>query len=418
MSAGHDYDGRVTPTRRQFLVRRVVVLGILFLVVAAGIYVPVVLTAPLPAAAVTLEPPAVQAAPAAAVSAPAQGSSAISLQDSGEVLASSGQSGPVPIASVTKILTALVVLQAKPLTPTDDGPSITMTAADVAFLDSTRAEGGSYVLVNEGQVLTERQVIEIMLMESANNYSETLVTWAFGSMAGYLTAAEAFIQAQGLAGTSVVDSSGLNPASVSTTTDLLKLASLALDNPVLAAVVSTQKESIPGLSELTNTNTLLGSDGIDGLKTGTTDEAGSCLLFSADFTVAGKPFSVVGVVLGAASSESARQAVTALLDSAKLGFTSVSLATAGQVVGSYTSAWGATVPIVAAQDASTVVWSSTPVSVAGDTVSLSEGSAGSAAGDLRFGVGGETITVPLRLETDLEGPDPFWRLTHPGELVG
>ncbi|RFA07926.1 hypothetical protein B7R54_00890 [Subtercola boreus] len=394
------------------------VLGILFMLVAAGIYVPVVLTAPLPAAAVTLELPAVQAAPAAAVATPAQGSSAISLQDSADVLASSGQSGPVPIASVTKILTALVVLQAKPLTLTDDGPSITMTAADVAFLDSTRAVGGSYVLVNEGQVLTERQVIEIMLMESANNYSETLVTWAFGSIPDYLTAAQAFIDAHGLTGTHVVDSSGLDPASVSTTTDLLELASLALDNPVLAAVVSTQKESIPGLSELTNTNTLLGSDGIDGLKTGTTDEAGSCLLFSADFTVAGAPFSVVGVVLGAASSEAARQAVTALLDSAKLGFTSVPLSTVGQVVGSYTSVWGATVPVVAAQDASTVVWSSTPVSVAGDPVSLSEGDAGTAAGDLRFSVAGQTVTVPLQLEAGLDGPDPFWRLTHPGELLG
>lgn len=408
----------MTPTRPQLIVRRVVALIILSLVVAAGLYLPVALTAPLPAAAATLELPAIAAQPAAAVVTPAQGSSAIALQGSSEVLASSGQSGPVPIASVTKILTALVVLEGKPLSRGDDGPGITMTANDLAYLDSTRAVGGSYVLVNVGQVLTERQVIEIMLMESANNYSETLVTWAFGSMAAYLTAAHSYILDHSLSGTNVVDSSGLDPASVSTTTDLLTLASLALADPVLAQIVSTQKESIPGLDELDNTNTLLGSDGIDGLKTGTTDEAGSCLLFSADFTVAGSPFSVVGVVLGAASSEAARTSVTALLDSTKAGFTSVTLAKSGQVVGDYTTAWGSTVPIVATQDASTVLWSGTPVSVAGDSATLSEGDAATAAGDLRFSVDGSTISVPLALAASLPAPDPFWRLTHPIELLG
>ncbi|WP_146078185.1 D-alanyl-D-alanine carboxypeptidase family protein, partial [Subtercola sp. Z020] len=398
----------MTPTRRQFMVRRLVVLGILLIVVVTGIYVPVVLTAPLPAAAATLELPAIAVAPAATVTTPGVGSSAIALQGSADVLASSGQTGPVPIASVTKILTALVVLQAKPLTLDDNGPSITMTAADVAFLASTRAAGGSYVLVNEGQVLTERQIIDIMLLESANNYSETLVTWAFGSIPAYLDAARTFISANGLTGTNVVDSSGLDPASVSTTTDLLKLASLALANPVLAAVVSTPRESVPGLDQLDNTNTLLGTDGIDGLKTGTTDEAGSCLLFSADFTVGGTSLSVVGVVLGAATSESARQAVVALLDSTKAGFTDVPLATAGQVVGDYTTEWGETVPIVAAEDAGTVVWSSAPVTVAADAVPLAEGAAGSPAGDLRFAVDGATVTVPLRLDAALAGPDPLW----------
>ncbi|PPF79077.1 D-alanyl-D-alanine carboxypeptidase, partial [Subtercola sp. Z020] len=390
------------------MVRRLVVLGILLIVVVTGIYVPVVLTAPLPAAAATLELPAIAVAPAATVTTPGVGSSAIALQGSADVLASSGQTGPVPIASVTKILTALVVLQAKPLTLDDNGPSITMTAADVAFLASTRAAGGSYVLVNEGQVLTERQIIDIMLLESANNYSETLVTWAFGSIPAYLDAARTFISANGLTGTNVVDSSGLDPASVSTTTDLLKLASLALANPVLAAVVSTPRESVPGLDQLDNTNTLLGTDGIDGLKTGTTDEAGSCLLFSADFTVGGTSLSVVGVVLGAATSESARQAVVALLDSTKAGFTDVPLATAGQVVGDYTTEWGETVPIVAAEDAGTVVWSSAPVTVAADAVPLAEGAAGSPAGDLRFAVDGATVTVPLRLDAALAGPDPLW----------
>ncbi|RFA23546.1 D-alanyl-D-alanine carboxypeptidase family protein [Subtercola boreus] len=408
------------PTRRQLVVRRSVALIILLLVVVAGIYVPVVLTAPLPAAAETLDLPAIEAQPAAVVATPAQGSSAIALQGSTELLATSGETGSVPIASVTKILTALVVLDAKPLTLDDNGPSITMSATDLGFLDSTRAVGGSYVLVNVGQVLTERQVIDIMLLESANNYSETLVTWAFGSIPNYLIAAQAYIQAHGLTGTSVVDSSGLDPRSVSTTTDLLTLASLALDHPVLAAVVSTKTENIADLDQLDNTNTLLGTDGIDGLKTGTTDEAGSCLLFSAEFTVPGSstPQSIVGVVLGAATSESARQSVSALLDSTKAGFNDVVLASAGQVVGSYTTAWGAAQTIVVTQDVSTVLFSNAPVSVRADPAALAGTEAGTPAGELRLTAGASDVTVPLALAGELPGPDPWWRLTHPGELLG
>ncbi|MEA9986410.1 MULTISPECIES: D-alanyl-D-alanine carboxypeptidase family protein [Subtercola] len=411
-------------SRRTLLTRRSVVLVVALVVIAGGIYVPVVLTAAAPAASATLAVPAVAPAAEAVVSTPAAGSSAIALTGSSTILASSGSTTPVPIASVTKILTTLVVLEAKPLTLTDNGPNITLTEADLAILGQTQAEGGSYVLVNVGQVLTERQILDIMLLESANNYSETIAIWAFGSLDNYLTAARAFIAAHNLSGTTVVDSSGLNPASRSTTTDLLTLASLAEANPVLKAIVSTANETVPGLSPLTNTNTLLGSDGIDGMKTGTTDEAGSCLLFSADFTVGGTTLSVVGVVLGAASSADARASVTALLDTAKKGFTVVQLATAGEVVGSYSTVWGSTAPIVASESASTVVWSNSAVSVRSAVTPLSETdpAAATPAGTLTYTVAGPVestvVTVPLALGAALPGPDGAWRLAHPGELLG
>jgi D-alanyl-D-alanine carboxypeptidase (penicillin-binding protein 5/6) len=280
----------VSPTSPAVRRRRRVVafsaVGILIVIATAlGLYVPAALAAPLPNATVELSVPTPEPAPAAVLALPTVGAGAIALEGSDELLGESGQSGPVPIASVTKVITALVVLEAHPLTEGDDGPTITMTAADVQLLEQTRAVDGSYELVNEGQVLTEREVLEIMLLKSANNYAGTITNWAFGSLAAYLDAARSFTAEHGLTDTTIADASGLDPASRSSTRDLMRVASLALADPVLASIVATAVDQVPVIGEIDNSNKLLGIDGIDGIKTGTTDEAGSCLLFSAEFTV-------------------------------------------------------------------------------------------------------------------------------------
>ena len=63
-------------------------------------------------------------------------------------------------------------------------------------------------------------------------------------------------------------------------------------------LVSTQHISIPQVGEIDNTNELLGSGGVRGVKTGTLDEAGACLLFAADYDIAGTTVTVIGVILG------------------------------------------------------------------------------------------------------------------------
>ena len=404
-------------TRRR---RRIVgwsAIGILCILGAGvGVYVPSALAAPLPEAALELSVPTPSSAPTAVLSLPSVGSAAIALEGSDEMLGASGEQGPVPIASVTKVLTALVVLQAHPLSPGDDGPGITMTAADVQILANTRAVDGSYELVNEGQVLSERQVLEIMLLKSANNYAETVTNWGFGSLSGYLDAARAFTAAHGLGDTTIVDASGLNPGSRSSTKDLMRIASLALADPVLAKIVSTAIDQVPVIGEIDNSNKLLGRDGIDGIKTGTTDEAGSCLLFSAEFTVGDQTKSVVGVVLGAADSQSARDAVQALLGSAKAGFTELPLVEQGTEVGRYTTEWGESADIVTAASDSAVVWSDAPVVVDANAGDVVLSGSGANVGTVSYTVDGVDSNVPLLLDGSLSDPGFWWRIGHP-ELV-
>jgi D-alanyl-D-alanine carboxypeptidase (penicillin-binding protein 5/6) len=394
-------------------------LAVLCVVAASlGWYVPTALAAPLPSARLELSVPTPDAAPAAVLALPQTGSGAVALEGSDELLAQSGATGPVPIASVTKVITALVVLDAHPLTSTDDGPSITMTAADVQLLEQTRAVDGSYELVNEGQVLSERQVLEIMLLKSANNYAETVTNWAFGSLPSYLEAARAFTAKHGLSDTTIVDASGLDPGSKSSTKDLMRVASLALSDPVLASIVSTAIDQVPVIGEIDNSNKLLGIDGIDGIKTGTTDEAGSCLLFSAEFTVEGEVKSVVGVVLGAASSQAARDSVQALLASTRAGFTRISLAQADTPVGRYTTEWGDTADIVVAEDRDALVWSNDPVTVDADAAEVVLAPDGTDVGTATFSVDDGTQSVALETDGTLDDPGFWWRIGHPQLVFG
>ncbi|MFB2583830.1 D-alanyl-D-alanine carboxypeptidase family protein [Herbiconiux liukaitaii] len=405
--------------------RRIVVGTALLLLALLLTYLPVALLAPVPAATATAAEPAAVTTAATSLAVPGQGSSAIGIVNGGEsrMLGQSGSTDPVPIASITKVVTALVVLDAKPIAEGEEGPELTMTAADEALLQATIAENGSWASVYPGQVLTEREVIEIMMLESANNYAFTLTNWAFGDTASYLAAATAWLAEHGLTGTSVVDPSGLSPDSRSTTADLLTLAGLALAEPTLSGIVGTSALELPQLGAVENSNTLIGTAGIDGVKTGTTDEAGFCLLFSADYVVDGQTLQLAGVVLGGADTASLQASVLALLQSAESGFQTVQVVAAGDVLGSYSTDWGSQADVVASESVSTTVWSATSITGEVELEQVDSAAEGDEVGTARYTVEGLTlgsgeVTVPVTLTDALEGPDVGWRLANPGRLFG
>src|SRR5947207_1334082 len=84
-------------------------------------------------------------------------------------LGSSGAVRPVPIASVAKVMTAYLVLRDHPLRPADDGPALTVSAQEAAAYDTEAAGRQSLVRVAAGEVLTERQALEALLLPSADN---------------------------------------------------------------------------------------------------------------------------------------------------------------------------------------------------------------------------------------------------------
>ncbi|GAA2753347.1 D-alanyl-D-alanine carboxypeptidase family protein [Amnibacterium kyonggiense] len=382
------------------------------LILLIGVGVPVSIVAPVPQARAEVAQQIQQDTGAAAIRLPSFGSSAVGVVGMSGVLAKRGPQAPRQMASITKVITMLVVLEKKPLAVGEDGPTITLGQRDVGYLNQVIADNGSWQPVQPGWKLSQRAAIETTMIPSANNYAESLAVWAYGSVPAFLTAARAFLEEHHLDDTTIVDTNGLSSQDRSTPTDLVDLGRLALANPVLAATVRMATADEPNVGELQNTNELLGTDGIDGLKTGTYD-TGANLLFSATRTIGDRSVRIVGVVLGAVDHPTLDARVPAVIDSVVAGFHDLELAKPGQVFATYETRWGGVGRAVAAKEVSRVVWSRAQVVRTASVRDITGGQKGEQVGKVVYTVDGQRVEIPLVLDRDVLAAPVWWRLTHP-----
>jgi serine-type D-Ala-D-Ala carboxypeptidase (penicillin-binding protein 5/6) len=225
---------------------------------------------------------------------------------SGQAAVQIGQSqirvGPnqhaAPIASVAKVMTAYVVLRDHPLRVGEDGPTITLTDADVADTDHRLRQRESVVSIAAGERLTERQALQALLLPSANNIAAVLARWAAGSADRFVAQMNATARSLGMTHTRYTDPSGYDDATVSTAADQVRIVDRAMRLRVFTSIVATPSETLPVAGAVHNTNTLLGRNGFVGVKTGSDDAAGGCFAFRAIRWIDGKRTTITGVVLG------------------------------------------------------------------------------------------------------------------------
>jgi D-alanyl-D-alanine carboxypeptidase (penicillin-binding protein 5/6) len=320
----------------------------------------------------------------------------------------------VPTASIAKVVTALAVLDKKPLKPGTPGPSITLTAADSALYKKYAAEEGSVLPVSAGDTITEYQALQAMMLPSANNIADTLAIWAFGSLPEYTDYARGFVKKIGMNATNITDASGFSKTTVSTAPDLIKLGDAALDNPVLAEVVNQPTATIPGFGTIKNTNLLLGQAGIRGIKTGNTDEAGGCFLAAADVKVGSGTVRVITAVMGASNLATAMRDTLPLIRSTPSQFQTVSAVRGGQAIGTLTTPWGASSPIVAKQSIDAISWTGATLPPVDSKTDITlPAKSGADIGDLTLNYQGKSTKSDIILAGDVAGPSLWWRLTHP-----
>jgi D-alanyl-D-alanine carboxypeptidase (penicillin-binding protein 5/6) len=404
------------PTASTFRRRRIGVLGGLLAFLTIAFYLPITLLAPIGEQAPTALEFSVERQAAAAVGYPGYGASGFGAVGYPGVLGSAGSPMPLPIASISKVVTALVVLDAHPIAEGDDGPTISFDEQDVQYYDDQLAVDGTREPVAAGTSLSQREVLELVLLASANNYALSVARWGFGSIEGFAVAASRWLTANGLTDTTILEPTGLSPSNTSTVADLVELGKLALADPLVSQVVATTVADIPGIGPVANRNELVGVNGIDGIKTGTLDEAGSCLLFSADRQIGSQTVTIVGVVLGGPDHDAVDVAVQQILDQAYAGFHEVEIIAPGTEFANYLTPWGDTAVAVAAESSTALVWADTPVTVTVDAASIRLADEGSAAGEVDVVLGERTYSVPLVLRGTIDDPGPWWRLTHPAEL--
>jgi serine-type D-Ala-D-Ala carboxypeptidase (penicillin-binding protein 5/6) len=227
---------------------------------------------------------------------PAYGQAAVQVGQS-QVQAGPSQHAAA-IASLAKVMTAYLVLRDHPIRPSEDGPTITLTDADVADTDRRRGQQESVVPIATGERLTERQALQALLLPSANNIAAALARWDAGSADRFVARMNATTQLLGMTHTRYTDPSGYDEATVSTAVDQVRLVDRAMRLPVFASLVATPSATLPVAGTVHNTNALLGHNGFVGVKTGSTAAAGGCFAFRAIRWIDGKRTTITGVVLG------------------------------------------------------------------------------------------------------------------------
>jgi serine-type D-Ala-D-Ala carboxypeptidase (penicillin-binding protein 5/6) len=206
-----------------------------------------------------------------------------------------------PIASIAKIMTALVVIRAGDL-----NREIKVTASEVSY--ARKHDAGTAGLV-AGDVLTARQLLEGMLLPSGADAAFALAQTYGPGWRGFVKKMNATAKVLGMTHTHFANFDGLPwPTEHSTYASpraLLILAKAAMGTPTLATIVGQRQHFIGATSahhrySWKNTNLLLASySGALGIKTGFTNGAGNCLLFAAR---RGGQL-LIGVVLGTAPTK-------------------------------------------------------------------------------------------------------------------
>ena len=206
-------------------------------------------------------------------------------QESGRTLYEKNAGAVLPIASITKLMTAMVVLE------TGDSLQelIEITEADV----DTEKHSSSRVRV--GTTLTRGELLQLALMSSENRAAHALARRSRLGLTGFVAAMNAKARARGMSDTQYSDPTGLSSRNVSTARDLSRLVRVAADQP-LVRQFSTATDMIalvPNQQVFRNTNRLIRSGDweIDVSKTGYISEAGRCLVMQV--RIQGRPTTVV-----------------------------------------------------------------------------------------------------------------------------
>jgi D-alanyl-D-alanine carboxypeptidase (penicillin-binding protein 5/6) len=253
--------------------------------------------------------------------------------------AASPQEQPAAIASLAKVMTAYLTLERYPLSGAQDGFTITVTVAQAQAAAQDAARDQSVVAVRAGEQLTERQLLEALLIPSGNNIAWMLAAQVAGSETRFLAEMNAKARALGMHHTIYTDPSGFDPSTVSTAADQLRVFQQAMRFPVFREVVSTASVTLPVAGTLTNFNPLI-AEGYAG-KTGSDSAAGGCLAFFTHVTVGGHRLTAVGVVLGqgegsdtrvilAAAGEAAQQLVDSVAPATRVSTTAAPGAPGGR----------------------------------------------------------------------------------------
>ena len=224
----------------------------------------------------------------------------------GAVLYEKNPHEAMPPASITKIMTMLLVMEAL-----EDG-TLTMDEQVTASAHAA-SMGGTQIWLREGEQMTVRDLLKATAVASANDAAMALAEHVGGSEEAFVARMNSRAAELGMADTKFCNPTGLDAEGhVSSAYDIALMSRELLSHPEIREFTSIWMDSLrEGKTELVNTNKLVRFyQGCTGLKTGTTDGAGSCVSVSATR----EDMSLISVVMGCATSKERFGSARQLLD--------------------------------------------------------------------------------------------------------
>ena len=241
---------------------------------------------------------------------------------SGAVLYEKDADARISPASTTKIMTALLAVEAVERGEAAPDEAVTAPAAAMAGLDALGSTAG----IRAGETMTLRQLLDCMMLASANEAANVIACHLSGSVEAFARAMNARAEALGCTGTHFANPHGLtDSAHYTTVRDMGLIAREAMRHALFVEICSAAAAEVPatnlsGARQLHNSNALLSGSGIyggswlyegaEGVKTGHTSAAGYCLV-----SAAGRGgMKLLGFIFGADSSDSCFRDTAALLN--------------------------------------------------------------------------------------------------------
>lgn len=393
-------------------VRGIVVLVVLLLVIISAIQL--LRPVPLPVINQSMRLAPSVGGPAVSLPYPTNGESEVVVPNVG-VLGESGGSQPVQIASVAKMMTAYVIITDHPLAIGASGPSITITQADYQSYLQQSAAVDSVMAVAPGEVMTEYQMLEGLLIPSADNIGTALARWDAGSTAAFVVKMNAMAKRLGMTSTHYTDPSGLDPRTVSNTRDQIKLAQLLEKNPTLSQIVSYPQATLPVVGVVYNVDYDLGSNGIAGIKTGSTPSGGSFVFYSRA-NVQNQSTGIFGAVLFQQSGQpliTALDVAKALAKAAPGQVRYFKVLSAGGLVGTINPPGGAPINVYATKSVYAFGWSGLSESIAvTPTLKTHSVASGAKVAEITVKVGEQVFKEPAVVNSPVVKASLKWRLTR------
>ncbi|WP_455770130.1 serine hydrolase [Streptomyces cinereoruber] len=352
---------------------------------------------------------------------PGEGQGAVEVEGVGS-MGTYGPQKPAPIASVTKTMTAYVILRDHPLKGKEKGPEIEI---DKKAAEQGKAEHESTAAVQEGQTYSEKELLQLLMIPSANNVARLLARWDAGSEAAFVEKMNAAAKDLGMTQSTYTDPSGLLDSTVSTPQDQLKLAKAVMQYDVFREIVNTPNVTIDGIpGRIENNNSILLKPGVGGIKTGSSTPAGGNLLWSANTIVDGQNRRILGIVMGAKNAKYLGDKLRLSIDysyelikQAQEDVASAPVVRKGQVLGYVDDGLGGKTPVVATKELKAVGWPGLKVELEltdGGKAVPHSGKAGDVVGQVSIGTGAGKVSSPVALQTDLAEPGFDKKLTRVG----